>query len=421
MGSFNEICTLSGMTICPGDKVRLLFLVQNPATTHDQVIVHRGNHPSEQWFLRTPPIEGKYDDYGRCAFETSVVTNIVEELFQKQAIEKPFGFNQYHACDVTRSKGLNHFLTAAWQGRLSVGDYGYHDEDVPEGFPTWKKVHALLRDNGFPIQSDSDVDSGCEGYNAQPISRGIVCVTFNAFSGELERLKEIEGLLSSYYDCRILAEREDDPCMIVTTEGSFKDSGVLFDKDRVVEQLTVSPKGAQLWNRQLGVLAVMVREDVWNAYCEIDIPQPSWKRKPKPTVEYNTELLQKRLVCIRQEPRKLYLFEGDYDRLIFADAPLQTGVLEHFDKAVEKGLTDSESELLIRAVAEASRIEYALQSLEQSWHIPSLGGQETNWELKKLMFDKLANICEAAIKQQDEEYDDEELEENEDVDADEEE
>lgn len=121
MGSFNEICALSNLIIAPGTPVRVLFLTRNPYVVSDMHEDYRGIYHYDQWFARTPPIKGRYGDYGRCDFEEDSISHLIEECFQKDVVERPFGFNQFHAGDVTKTKDIHHFLNAASQGRLLVG------------------------------------------------------------------------------------------------------------------------------------------------------------------------------------------------------------------------------------------------------------------------------------------------------------
>jgi hypothetical protein len=60
-------------------------------------------------------------------------------------------------------------------------------------------------------------------------------------------------------------------------------------------------------------------------------------------------------------------------------------------------------EQLLQSCAELSRVEYIMGELHQAWHIPMLGGQESNWNLKKNFLTKMLAICNKEIKKENEE------------------
>ena len=129
MGSFNETCAISGLPIGCGDLVKLVFLSRNPFCSADEHFYHRGCYHYDHWCMRTPPISGKYDDYGRCKFKENYLTRLIEKMFIDDIVELPFGFNQYHAHSVPKKPTIHQLLDAAWQGRLLVRDTYFSEKD----------------------------------------------------------------------------------------------------------------------------------------------------------------------------------------------------------------------------------------------------------------------------------------------------
>ena len=107
MGSFNEVCALSGLGINCGTPVKVLFLTRNPHVGSNQQFAQRGCYHYDQWFLRTPPIDGEYSDYGQAKIKESYLTKLIEKVFAEDIIVRPFGFNKYHARNVPPEPNIN--------------------------------------------------------------------------------------------------------------------------------------------------------------------------------------------------------------------------------------------------------------------------------------------------------------------------
>lgn len=297
MGSFNETCALSGLSIRPDDPVKILFLTRNPyANGIDQQYACRGNYHTDHWFLRTPPISGIYNDYGKAEFKESYLTSLIEDLFSKDIVEQPFGFNKYYSPSISKNPTINQLLNLAWNGRLLIRDDGYASSvsnsykrqreflGLPEEekrnyshFPTWKKVFELLSKAELPMMLECDQ----KGYNAQDVRDGVVVVNFNDYSTNEEKLKKAIKVLDKYYDCKLVYKEhyqgkelfKTDPCLIVVAKGGFNDLSILMgpDLDNIQDQINQHPQHYKLTHstRNLPVLAVMVRQDVWNVYSSI--------------------------------------------------------------------------------------------------------------------------------------------------------
>jgi hypothetical protein len=66
MGCWNETCALSNFPISPGEKVVFLLLTQNP---YDSQAGRSGCNLDDFFFIRSVPLYGTYDDYGRVSLD----------------------------------------------------------------------------------------------------------------------------------------------------------------------------------------------------------------------------------------------------------------------------------------------------------------------------------------------------------------
>lgn len=400
MGSFNEVCALSNLNIPYGTPVRLLFLTQNPYVESDQREQQRGCYHYDQWFVRTPPIKGEYADYGDCEFKETPITKLVTACFQDDVVERPYGFNQYHAGPVAKGKDLQHYLAAAWQGRLLIADEYSQGSPVPEHFPTWQRLHAILKKGKVKLQCEM---KGEGGYNAQPVRPGVVCVTYNSYSNEEKKLKAIEKLILATYDCKLVYKFEkskNDPCLLVVPKDAFNNPSNLLNMDELNEALKSHPELDR--NREpRPCLAVMVREDVWQVYLTTKIEKESWRDIPTTVPEILKKLKK---ACV---PDKFFLRVCD---MAFRDTlhtiPFQTMASTHIVKTFEDKKPKGLDELLL-ACAELAKVELVMSLLHHSWYIPSLGGQEGQWEMRTKLLKKIAAISDKQWKQEKDENPDE--------------
>lgn len=136
MGSFNETCALSGFSIPYGTPIRHVFLTQNPYLTSDQHETKKGVYHYDYWFVRTPPLKGRYDDYGQAVHDDPEMCRLIADVFSEDVVERPIGPNQYRDPAVRRGENLEHYLEAAWEGRLLVANQARTSRSSPESLPT---------------------------------------------------------------------------------------------------------------------------------------------------------------------------------------------------------------------------------------------------------------------------------------------
>lgn len=396
MGSFNETCALSELNISPGTQVRLLFLTAGPYVNSDQHEATRGCYHYDQWFARTPPIKATYDDYGRCKFEENSITKLITECFNQDVVERPFGFNQYHATYVTKTNDINHFIEAASQGRLLVrDDYGENPAQVPDSFPTWQKVHAMLKAANLPIQSE--VKNG-EGYNAQKVIPGVVCVKYNSYGNNFSRLAQVaKRVFALHYDYRIVFKDHDrthsDPCIILSPLGAYQNRELLFDKTEVDAALNIHPEYLQQRRAKkvLPVQAVMIHEDVWQAYLTVEDEQLYIDKLN------SIDTIVEKIKSDMSKAVEQSIFSAEYSlRDIFFQIPFQTMIPKHIEVALKD--PDFDKEELFRCCAEIARVEHVMSRLNHSWHIPSLGGQNGAWNLRTNLLEKLLEVSRAELR-----------------------
>ena len=290
-------------------------------------------------------------------------------------------------------------------------EYTRPRREGPDHFPTWQKVQAIIKANKLPIQSSKE-DEGCAGYNAQPVAPGVVCVDFNSYDDNTEKLKKVQALIEQEYDCRLVKKFEDrdsESCLMVSPKGANDNPALLFDEVKAKEVLNTHPETLRhydlfgLW-RQLPVLAVMIREDIWQAYCNVTVDEKyhSWFDSGRPTsLEQFHEALKKIVEKYAVESKKDFFMKGEIGfREILCHIPFMTTPTEHIMTALEKDDFPVMNGL-VQSVAELARIEWVMGSLHQPWYIPPLGGQESAWALRTQL---LKDVLAISQKQLDDEY-----------------
>lgn len=379
MGSFNESCAISNLPILWKDKIRQFFLVENSSPS----INGRGIYVDDKWFVRTPSLKGTYDDYGRCELEPTNVIDSIVRLFDEEVYELPFGFNQYHDVDVTKNKGLDHYFNAAQEGRLQLPNYFYREEKHPERFPTWKKIHDILRNLGFPIQLDSLEKVGQEGYNAQQLVPGVVCLSYVNINHSLGqrnlKLFEAQEILQDIYYCKIFEERNERVLLIYPkdTERSIEE---LFDKEKAIQHLKNPEYDRRQRSKLLRVCSVMVREDVWQSLCKIE-----------------NELTIKERINKTKKHLNSSIFDPESG---WSSRVLETSVITHIKKEENEEARDE----MIQSYAELLHIQDIMFRTNRCWYVPTLGRQDSEWDLQLSVFSAFSKIARKEKKLMDEEY-----------------
>lgn len=425
MGSFNETCALTNLNIPDGTPVRVLFLAANSYARGGQHEAERGCNHYDNWFCRTPPLRGKYDDYGRAKLSRSPLSKLVADVFSSDVVERPYGFNQYHSPPVQRGKNIDHYLAAAWEGRLLVQDDYSKPPTAPEAWPTWERVFELLKKAKLPIRKKE----AAAGYNAQPVMPGIVCVDFKSYDDITSRLAKAQTVLSAHYDCKVVKKFQNEGnrerCLIVTARGAFDDPSLIAETSKIRSALDTHPEIASIGRHQqvpVPVLAVMVREDAWQAFCDVPLP---YSGRGDTTDKLDVASLRDRLSQAydrtadnkkSRDDRKSGIIDADaansalaaLDHLAFRDIltsiPCQIMPSSHLRHAVEHEFGAKDE--LLQAVAELARVEIVMSRLHRPWYIPPLGGQDGEWELHTQLLADIHAISKKALGQEKSESDD---------------
>lgn len=368
MGSFNEACALSGFSVTPNTPVRVVFLTQNPYVVSDGHEAKRGVHHNEQWFVRTPPFKAKYDDYGRVRFDDTPITDLIVKCFHDDAVERPFGFNEYHDPPVNpNNKDIHHFLEAAYEGRLRVRNGSFSvarmgREKTPENFPTWQGIRDLLREK-FHIKEGKE-----EGYNAQEVAPGLVCVHYLG-QNDKSRLTKARALLEEKYDVNQREDRlEGGHFLMVAPKGVYSGDILLHDHEKTLKLLNSTPKSNL--NPDLSVMSVVIREDVWKLYR--DLKQSRHMRYEDLIGQIN------KMVEAVKGSSSFSLFMSGVEQYV----PGQVTPMAHLSRCLEDDVNFPAVNDLIETIAEMSLIETAMYAMHQSWHIRQLGSQEEGWGIR---------------------------------------
>ena len=428
MGSFNETCALSGLPITPGDKVKLVFLSESVYDKNK-----RGCYINDNYVLRTPPIDGEYDDYGRCAFDDKQpVVDLIVKNFHRDLIQQPFGFNQYHDLPTPANATIDQILECAWKGRLFVQDnIGTLEDREPESFPTWRRVRDKLIAKKKKIQLNQDD----KAYNVQPIRRGIVCVHFNTYDNDSNKnkLESVDKFLSKDYETKLVREGEDrgDYALLVMPKGVLANPFMLLDNEstKLHWDMNNFPIKRFEYNNQK-VFSVMIRQDVWDLYLkssfditwqDFDYTIEGFASRLDDYVKESRDLLteeeiakmssgeiveQTEKVLASMKRMMLRATENDL-RDIFQNATGTNGLWKHFTDMIDGNYTEEQIQNFIRIFAEAAKVEFIKMAISSAWFLPITSGQEDAWETHKEIHSGLVEIAANAIKKYKEEYGDE--------------
>lgn len=398
MGSFNTVCALSGLQITYGTKIKALFLTSSPYSSNSNDSYFNFNYSP---FVRTLPISGTYDDYGRFEIEKTKENSWIEKsilyLFNKDAIRVPYGYNKYHSCPLTDKITLQSLINCSANGRLRIKDDGYASDVIKHyieyynvnkpnnniNFPTWRKVSAILDKNGLGLLMHEN--GGL--FNAQKVSSCIVSVSYSAYENVLEKLNQAATVLSSDYDCKVLYEKhkvmnemhESNPILMVYPKGYFEDPSILnkVNDFYYAKKANIHPehlKGVK--KRKLPVMIVHVREDVWNVFKNVSIK--SWNNTPYDVNSIKQQLLE---VCNDYMSEKGYYslkFKLDNAIRFVRQIPFQTQPLDHFRLLLthNKKNNSFDMENFANIFAETLKVEFVLQTLQKPWILNFYGCQD---------------------------------------------
>ena len=398
MGSFNAICALSGLPILPGDPVKLLFLTSSP---------YRNNnccYNNDKMFVRTIPISGFYDDYGRIEYEKNHLTQLICDVFKQDIIYQPMGKNQYHEHALDSSFVFADLLNSALQGKLFVKDgYSLRSKSPKEvkkldkRIPTGTRVQKILEKNNLPIaKNDKKL-----GFTAIPLKRGFVEVYFESSNYKLdkeEQLKTLIPLISKKYNTKIIytvvSEQNTHPRLLVFP----KDVSILNNFDSKMNEITSNESFKPFSRRALQVNSVLIREDVWNAYLNLNYG--NYVLKPQELVDkFHNEVANK----IKDElPENLSIKYTMSDLFRYCNIiPFQTMIDVHFKEAYKnENLTPEQKDEVLFLVGEVAYVEFIMNCINQMWNISAIGNQSPAWNVYEQLSNSFSNIIASEQKKE---------------------
>jgi hypothetical protein len=275
-------------------------------------------------------------------------------------------------------------------------------------------VAEVLRAAKLPLMADGD----SAGYNAQQVRPGVVCVTFNSYTGARKKLEKVVPLLAKAYDCRLSggdSKTVDDPWVVVAPRGAFNDPRLLADVDQITSALGTHPETAGAGRAgRLPTLAVMAREDVWKAYLTVPLGKDPWDKRPARSVDniraeaakiYAQQVAARNRIKAGKDKAAVLLSIGALGHMayrgLFVDLPFQSGMSRHLAHAVNTEFKYRKE--LLQACAELARVEVVMARLHRPWYVPPTGGQDPEWALH----DKLVGKIHAVVARQRKKYEEE--------------
>jgi hypothetical protein len=103
MGSWDETCFVSNLPIGCGDKVRYWLITRNP---YAGVSATGGCYSNDQWFPRSPALQGTYADYGNINYTgPQEYMDFILKQFDDDLIELEEGDNRFH--EQATKKGMD--------------------------------------------------------------------------------------------------------------------------------------------------------------------------------------------------------------------------------------------------------------------------------------------------------------------------
>jgi hypothetical protein len=146
MGSFNMVCNISGLSIVPGDKVRILFLSKGPYSMDPlgsesaigaQYNSREGSSVDNYWHPWAAPLKAVYDDYGNVSdVEDSLTSTLFWSQLRKYLYKTEAGENPYHDVSTNVKMSWDEMWQAARAGRLRVQmSEEYTDKGRHKGIP----------------------------------------------------------------------------------------------------------------------------------------------------------------------------------------------------------------------------------------------------------------------------------------------
>jgi len=414
MGSFAYTCCVSGLPIEAGDDVRFFLLTQSPYYTgaENTCCIH------DLWFPRTFPLKAKYNDYGSVEdLQEGAARDVWFEGFQIDLIERGVGDNSCHDVSVFKDMDLERWLEAFVEGRVLVRDgvdqvnlkkmsEGEKFEDlvkrpeVSKGVPTLDRIRSLIVEAGLELSEGM----GQTGYQVDEYEyqRGVVRVRSERYGKEGASLEYLVPRLSDY------------ACMIRKGTGRYADNA----------ELTIAPKPGRYectgplkdHEKKLPVAQAMVREDVWQAICEM--PFDNWSGKyrlehfKRDVLKSVKDYEERESLCDFEHLLRFGISVNNLSHAVVQDVvPFTVGLGKHFALMFtrRKSISEDEWDGFIQTAAEMAHVQACLGFLRYQWRPGSSSGpQGGEWRMHQDFHKKMSKLSKQEAERWEEMYKDDE-------------
>lgn len=421
MGSFAFTCCISGLPITAGDDVRFLMLTQSAYDEGEA----RACYIDDRWAPRALPIKAKYNDYGSVEeTEKGPIKDSWLEGFQHDLVEKGFGDNTCHDVPIKDDMTFDQFLEALWENRITV--YRAHkpsgkkiddatlerisiakEKYTPKGMPTIRRIEKLVKGKLSKSYQDG-------GVIVDEKAHGLIRIRIAEYH-ENTIHKDLIAL------DKLIKEKTNFNCMIVPGSGSYSDFA----------EILVAPKPHKdhsfFWettniNNKLQISHAMIREDVWQAICKLEIKDYNKiynlnHFKSKIVEEQESSFLFKsKMDSLKKTINKLKSEKENkeeglllakcvakceaYERSVLSSSRSGREIERNVNSILDKKLTKKQKEYVIDTAAELAWISCFMGWSRYTWR-PSNGAgpQCAEWKVHKDMLTCLVNIADIQMKQ----------------------
>jgi hypothetical protein len=150
----------------------------------------------------------------------------------------------------------------------------------------------------------------------------------------------------------------------------------------------------------------MVRQDVWDAHCVVPA-KVRWTQSGEVTIEKIVSFFEDSMKEMLKSKKEAATAGMSVRRLLsdhlfreyMVSIPFQTTAATHLVHCiVSDDYSDEERQMILRSCAELARVEYIMGMLHHSWNIPSLGGQEPQWDTRTKLLSEFASISKVELE-----------------------
>jgi len=351
----------------------VLLLTQNPYRA-------RPREANGLWFPRTPPIQAKYNGYGRIEDihpGDAIVCETWLEGFKLDLVERGWGPNKYHDPPAKKTWTFEQFMETLWEGRVRVHDAGFEraakrlaqrtqeltgaKDKLPPGVVTRRRLEKLL--STYPLYNGGEA-AGFAVTRAGANECRVRWVSYD--QAEVARqLACVAPVVSLRYPCVITGEAENHGHPVLRVFSTVEDTAA------------TPPVGK---SRKLQVQSAMIREDVWRIMVNLSHLK-DWDEQAQ---TYAAEVEQ-HFKMLKERPQPLDFFDifsytsGNtaVGEILVRTLPFQVGVGKHLSLLHDKGRFKKRH---IRVMGEFAAFTESLHRLRMHWQ-PSypIGPQSSDW------------------------------------------